>query len=103
MRIDSDTDLDDNPEPAGPMNIVGIATQFDSSDPKDEGYQILPQMYTDISQNVPAPPSPNFYFTADTKSAFDGQTVTINSHDDSFLIDWDDAVDLNGDALNYDS
>ena len=48
LRVDKDTDLDDNPEPAWPKDVVGIMSQHDSSSPYDSGYQIIPRSYDDI-------------------------------------------------------
>jgi hypothetical protein len=50
VRIDSDTDLDDNPEPVWPVDIIGLGSQFSSGTTVlDDGYQILPRYYaTDI-------------------------------------------------------
>jgi hypothetical protein len=47
LRIDSDTDIDGNPEPAWPVDIIGLGSQFDNSAPYDGGYQILPRYYAD--------------------------------------------------------
>ena len=48
MRVDKDTDVDEGLEPQGTFNVTGIVGQYDSSDPADEGYQILPRYYSDI-------------------------------------------------------
>ena len=48
MRIDSDTDIDGSTAPAGTFDVTGIGSQFDSSSPYDEGYQIFPRQLTDI-------------------------------------------------------
>ena len=45
FRIDSDTDIDGQPEPAWPVDVVGIGSQFDSSVPPDGGYQVFPRFY----------------------------------------------------------
>jgi len=45
FRIDSDTDIDGQPEPTWPRDILGIGSQFDSSTPPDGGYQIFPRYY----------------------------------------------------------
>ncbi|MDO8550214.1 MAG: T9SS type A sorting domain-containing protein [Ignavibacteria bacterium] len=45
LRIDSDTDIDGQPEPAWPQDIIGLGGQFDNSAPYDGGYQILPRYY----------------------------------------------------------
>ncbi|MBU2584128.1 MAG: T9SS type A sorting domain-containing protein, partial [Bacteroidetes bacterium] len=49
LRIDSDTDIDENPEPTWPRNITGIGSQYTSSTSVlDDGYQLLPRYYTDF-------------------------------------------------------
>jgi hypothetical protein len=48
MRIDSDTDIDNNPEPTWPKDIIGIGSQFTSNIPPNDGYQILPRFYSDF-------------------------------------------------------
>lgn len=51
MRIDNDTELASMPFPGSPgFNpvITGLQGQFDSSDPFDSGYQILPRYMDDI-------------------------------------------------------
>ena len=45
FRIDSDTDIDGQPEPIWPVDVIGIGSQFDSSTPPDGGYQIFPRYY----------------------------------------------------------
>ena len=50
FRIDSDTDIDGQPEPTWPEDVVGIGSQFDSSVPYSSGYQIFPRYYTDFIQ-----------------------------------------------------
>ncbi|CUU08293.1 Por secretion system C-terminal sorting domain-containing protein [Candidatus Kryptobacter tengchongensis] len=49
LRIDADTDIDGNPEPRYPINIIGIAGQFHTTR-KDTGYQIIPRFLTDITR-----------------------------------------------------
>ena len=57
MFIDKDTDVDDMPEPPYPIDVVGIASQYDNSDPRTEGYEIVPRASTDII--IPPPPPLN--------------------------------------------
>ncbi len=45
FRIDSDTDIDGQPEPTWPQDIIGIGAQFDNSAPYNGGYQIFPRYY----------------------------------------------------------
>lgn len=49
LRIDSDTDIDGQTTPSGKIDIIGILNQFDSSPPYDDGYQLLPRRFADIS------------------------------------------------------
>ncbi len=49
MRVDSDTDLSDEPAPNGCFDLIGIGGQFDSSSPFTSGYQIFPRYTQDLS------------------------------------------------------
>ena len=53
LRIDADTDISGLNYPTGTFDVSGIATQFDSSSPFDEGYQLLPRFAADFSPYVP--------------------------------------------------
>ncbi len=97
MRIDKETDLDDNPEPTYPINVMGVGSQFSNSDPANDGYQIMPSFYADIEQNVPVPPLPYFSMLEPA----DGSVLEIYDSTDSFTFMWEKPVDLNGDALIY--
>lgn len=48
MRIDNDSDLSTMPAPTEVFNLRGLGGQFDSSEPHDEGYLILPRYAADI-------------------------------------------------------
>ncbi len=48
IRIDDDVDLFTLPAPTGTFSVTGIGSQFDSSSPYDEGYQLLPRYMEDI-------------------------------------------------------
>ncbi len=48
LRIDKETDIDGSPAPTGPFTLVGVAWQFDSSEPYTSGYQILPRGTSDL-------------------------------------------------------
>ncbi|MFQ5584534.1 MAG: lamin tail domain-containing protein, partial [Calditrichia bacterium] len=52
LRIDRDTNIDGTPEPAWPVNVGGIFSQFDNSPPLTGGYQILPRSTEDIGITV---------------------------------------------------
>lgn len=56
IRIDKDTDIPGANTPTTPFDIIGLASQFDSSVPLDFGYQILPREKADfISEEVNHP------------------------------------------------
>jgi hypothetical protein len=44
VRVDSDTDVDGNPEPLWPRDVIGVMTQFSSAS-LSAGYQIQPRYY----------------------------------------------------------
>lgn len=48
LRIDNDVDLYGTPPPSGKFTVAGLGTQFDSSNPYTEGYQLLPRYQEDI-------------------------------------------------------
>lgn len=98
LRIDDDTDVDNNPEPTWPVNITGVGTQYTSSSSVyNDGYQITPSFYADIAQNVPAPPSPYFFLLEPANNA----RVIISDSAQQFTARWNKAIDFNGDAIIY--
>jgi hypothetical protein len=48
MLIDRHTDIDNNPEPSWPRDIMGVGAQNTSNIPPDDGYQLLPRFYSDF-------------------------------------------------------
>ncbi len=48
MYINRHTDIDDNPEPTWPKDILGIGYQFTSNTPPNDGYQFMPRFYSDF-------------------------------------------------------
>jgi hypothetical protein len=48
MRINRHTDVDDNPEPSWPMDIIAVGQQYTSNIPPNDGYQIMPRFYSDF-------------------------------------------------------
>ena len=97
LRVDSDSDLDDNTEPTYPINVKGIATQFTFATPPNDGYQISPNFYADITQGVAAPPTAYFFL----KNPANGGDVIIADSNQTITFDWTPTVDLNGDAVIY--
>ena len=54
MRIDTDTDVEENipSAPTGLFHVTGTGGQFDNSSPYTDGYQIFPMTFEDIDSNV---------------------------------------------------
>ncbi len=48
IRVDSDSEVADRPAPPGTFDIIGLGSQFDTSSPYDEGYQIFPRVNADV-------------------------------------------------------
>ena len=48
MSINRFTDIDNNPEPTWPRDIIGIGDQNTSSTPPNDGYILLPRFYSDF-------------------------------------------------------
>jgi len=97
LHIDSDTDLDENVAPTFPADITGIATQYSSSDPANDGYQITPSFYADFAQDVAVAPSPYFNLLAPA----DNSIIEITDSTASYVVNWNAATDLNGGAIAY--
>jgi hypothetical protein len=55
LYIDEDTNIDDNSEPSWPRDVQGILTQYDSSSPYTDAYQIMPRYYSDIQTDGSLP------------------------------------------------
>jgi len=48
LRVDARTDLGGQPIPAGQASVLGVLAQYDRSDPRTGGYQLIPTRYADI-------------------------------------------------------
>jgi hypothetical protein len=48
VRIDVDTNIPGTAIPTGPVNVIGVMSQFDASSPYTSGYQLLPRFLTDL-------------------------------------------------------
>jgi hypothetical protein len=55
LRIDARTDIGGQAVPKIPFAIIGVLSQFDTSNPRDSGYQILPSRYADIITPIKPP------------------------------------------------
>ncbi len=53
MRIDDSVDLFTAAAPTGNFDLIGIGSQRDTSEPRDEGYQIFPRYTADIIPIIP--------------------------------------------------
>ncbi len=85
IRIDKETNIDDNPEPTWPRDVIGFGSQFDNSTPPDGGYQILPRSIDDFppANTVPVELTS---FSAD----INGSSVVLN---------WKTATETNNDRF----
>ena len=82
FRIDSDTDIDGNPEPTWPRDVIGIGSQFDNSAPYDGGYQIFPRYFATDFLPVGSIPVELVSFSA-------------NFVDGSVMLNWKTATETN--------
>lgn len=55
LFVNNGTDLVGQPIPGGPATITGVLGQFDSLNPRDSSYQIIPSRYADIESTTKAP------------------------------------------------
>lgn len=55
LRVDARTDIGGQPKPTVPFALIGVLSQFDGSDPRTAGWQILPSRFADILTPNKAP------------------------------------------------
>lgn len=80
--IDKDTDIDDNPEPAWPKDIIAIGSQYSTSTPPNDGYEVDPRYYaTDFL--------PPFSLPVELTS------FTVKANLNSVLLNWNTASEIN--------
>jgi hypothetical protein len=91
LFLDRDTGISDSSEVTYPINVNGIAAQYSTASPANDGYQVMPRSYDDFEQNVRVFPNPNFALL----SPPDGAVVSITDSSDTFEITWEEAIDLN--------
>lgn len=48
LRIDADVNLFNQPFPSAKFDVIGLGGQFDNSNPKNSGYQLLPRRLQDV-------------------------------------------------------
>ncbi len=74
LFIDKDTAVCGSSNPSGAFDVVGILTQFDSTAPFIDGYQIKPRFRSDV---IPLVPGPNFLGTP-IGQATDSTSATVS-------------------------
>ena len=58
MFVDRDTNVDGQPQPTEPFDVVGIIKQYDNDGFPDEGYELIPRSYADFTvTNAPVAPA----------------------------------------------
>ncbi len=97
LRVDRDTDLDGTVEPVAPFTAMGVATQYSTAVPPNDGYQLTVNYYADITQNVAVQPNRHFSMLEPANSS----TVVLNDTAQIITFRWRAAVDLNRDTLTY--
>jgi hypothetical protein len=71
MRIDSDTEIPGSPEPAYPVNVTGVMTQFSSAtNVYNNGYQTQPRFLTDLQTVVGVSESDGLPLTFDLEQNY---------------------------------
>lgn len=83
VRIDPHTDIPSQGRPASPVTIYGVVTQFDSSNPRTSGYQILPTRFEDIVAEMKAA---TVRFTNVLETALRTGDVRTNSFEEHSLL-----------------
>jgi hypothetical protein len=48
IRINRHTDIDDNPEPTWPRDIICVGNQYTTNIPPNDGYFLMPRFYSDF-------------------------------------------------------
>lgn len=70
--IDSETDIDGKPAPAGFFNLTGLGAQIDPSSPYTSGYVLIPRRMTDFANLT----VPTFSFTTTTSTSKENRDST---------------------------
>ncbi|MCF7823416.1 MAG: T9SS type A sorting domain-containing protein [Candidatus Marinimicrobia bacterium] len=79
MRIDIDTDIYGTEPMLGYFELKGFASQYDSSDPYDSGYQVFPRFYSDLTPiGDPAPLISDISQDPPGPTPTDDVTITAN-------------------------
>lgn len=76
LRIDSRTDFGGHLVPELAVDVVGVIAQYDTSDPRTEGYQLLPSAFADVAG---ANEQPDYV-------AISGQIVSVDGADFGWVV-----------------
>lgn len=95
LRIDSDTDIFGTEAPVGVFTVTGIGGQFDTSDPYDSGYQLIPRYLTDLTEPVSA-----FFIAPDEWNFNDGAITFTDASVNGFNYGWDFGDGFSSEAEN---
>lgn len=55
LRVDRRTDIGGQPIPRGEVSVLGVLSQYDRSDPRTGGYQLMPTRFEDIVSSLKPP------------------------------------------------
>jgi len=56
LFIDTDSEVNGSPEPAGSFDCIGVLKQYDSTSPYTDGYELSPRYIDDVVNEIPGPP-----------------------------------------------
>ncbi|RME93846.1 MAG: hypothetical protein D6766_07420, partial [Verrucomicrobia bacterium] len=82
MYVDGRTDIGGQPKPRGTATVYGVLGQYDRSDPRSDGYQIIPTRYADI---VSTEKPPSIVFTNELANLRRPGDAVINQFTDHGL------------------
>jgi hypothetical protein len=95
--IDKEWDMDGTPEPVYPISVVGVASQYTTNTPPNDGYDFTPVARAQFEEGLQVPPHPFM----ELLSPADEATVEITGTDQSITISWGPTTDLNDDNVLY--
>ncbi|MFN0069230.1 MAG: immunoglobulin domain-containing protein, partial [Limisphaerales bacterium] len=98
LRVDGRTDLLAQTKPVGATRILGVLSQFDTSNPRNTGWQLLPSRFAELVQPVDPPAidvdisTPDLGATAQL-SYTTGNTFQYQVRSTTNLVTWTDETD----------
>jgi DNA/RNA endonuclease YhcR with UshA esterase domain len=82
VYIDSDTDIDGQPEPSWPRDIIAVGSQYTTSVPPNNGYEVTPRYY-------------NTDFLPPNSLPVELTSFTATANLNTVLLDWNTATEVN--------